>query len=424
MKKYLLLITFLLGGLYVSSQDLDNIKKLIVLTQYEKAKPEIDTYLSDPKNAGKAEGWYYKAFVYNALGRVATKPMAESQTLFQGAFDALKKYAELDAKGTLTTEENNSTAFNIYYGYYDLGVKAYNDKKFPESYELFKRSLEVHDYIYGKNLAAVNNFKLSAHDTDIVWNLAVLANELKKKDELMGYYKKIADANLADEKYAAAYDELIIKYKKEKNAELFSKYLAAAKKHYPVDKPYWETQEIDFALKDLEGKALLNKYEELTKTFPENYMIFYNYAVDIDKLIYSDTTAKRSEIIEYKKRMTELLKRAIVIKPTSEANLRLANLYYSNTFELQEQAARIKGTKPAEVQLKKDLLATAKTTMTEAIPYAEEAARLLSGLTEYKFADKTNYKLAIEILVNGNKMLGNTAKVAEWEKEKLRVEKL
>ena len=122
--------------------------------------------------------------------------------------------------------------------------------------------------------------------------------------------------------------------------------------------------------------------------------------------------------------MVELFKRAVTIKSTVEGNLQLANMFYSKTYELQEQAAKIKGTKPAEVKLKSDLQASIKSTMNEAIPYAEEAVKLLAAYKEYKFSDKTNYKLAVEILSNAYKMAGNAAKVAEYEKKKLEVEKL
>ncbi len=62
--------------------------------------------------------------------------------------------------------------------------------------------------------------------------------------------------------------------------------------------------------------------------------------------------------------------------------------------------------------------------MASTIPYAEEAAKLLAAYTEYKFADKTNYKLALEILSHAYKMGGNAAKVAEIEKKRAEVEKL
>lgn len=423
MKKYLLLFALLMGGLLSFGQDLDNIKKLLLLKQYDKAKPEIDAFLSNPKNVNNPEALYYKAYVYNSLGMLPTKPVAESKTFYIGAFDALQKYAQADAKAPLTTEEKNSTLYNTYYGFYDLGVKTYNEKNFAESFDLFKRALEVHDYIYAKKLPGNEGMKFTAHDTDIVWNLAVLANELKNKSEALVYYKKIADAELKDEKYALAYDELILKYKKEKNAELFAKYVAAAKKYYPVDMPYWENQEIEFALKGLEDEALLNKYEELTKSMPNNYMIFYNYAIDIDKFLNS-SAATGKDIEAYRKKMEDNFKKALALKSTIEVNLQLANMYHNKSFDLQDKAQKIKGTKPAELKIKNDILASMKANLQQAIPYAEDAVKQLAALKTYKFTDKANYKLALEILSNAYKVTGNAVKAAENEAKKAEVDKL
>jgi len=423
MKKYLLVITLFVASFYAHSQDLKSISLNVTLKKFDEAKTEVDKFLAVEKNASKPEGWYYKAYIYNTLARDAKKTVAESKSLNDEAYAAIKKYAQVDPKTPLTKEENNSTLFNLYFSYYDLGVKMYNEKKFAESFDFFRNSLEVHDYGIANSLNGPGTLKFAAHDTDLVWNLAVLANELKKKDDVVIYYKKIADADLGDEKYSSAYDELVLKYKREKNAELFAKYLAGAKKHYPIDMAYWELKEIDFALSDLEGEALLNKYEELTKALPNNYIVFYNYAVEIDKFLGTEA-AKGKDAVVYKNKIEELFKKTINIKSTIEGNLQLANLYYSKTYDLQEQASKIKGTKPAEVKVKNEVLASIKTTMNEAIPFAEEAARLLGELKEYKFADKTNYKLALEILTNAYKMNGNAAKLAEYEKKKAEVEKL
>ena len=423
MKKYLLLITLVSGSMLCKSQDLDNIKKLVLLTQYDKAKPDLDSYLANEKNAAKPEGWYYKAYVYTALGRVNTKPVAESKSLFGSAFDAVKKYAELAPNAPLTTEEKNATVFNIYYGFYDLGVKTYNAKNFEESYNLFKKTLDVHDYIHDHNITGYQGLKVSAHDTDVVWNLVVLANELKKKDEAFVYSKRIADAGLSDEKYSNLYDELVLKYKREGNAELFSKYVTLAKKFYPVDKAYWEGQEIDFALKGLEDEALMNKYEELTQKFPDNYTVFYNYGVELDKFL-GTSAATGKDIPALKQKLEDLYKKAISLNSTIEANLQLASLYYSRSYDAQEQAARIKGTKPDEVKLKNELIAKGKEQLNKCVPYAEAAVKMLAELKEYKYSDKANYKLALEILGNAAKLNGNAAKAAEYEKQKEGVDKL
>jgi hypothetical protein len=423
MKKYLLLLILLLGSFYVKSQDLKNIRTMVVLKQFEKAKPEIDKYLADPKNSTKGEGWYYKAYIYNAFARLAGKTADESKALFTESFNALKKYAELEPKAPLTVEEENSTIYNVYYGLYDEAVKAYNTKNFPLSYDFFTRSLNVHDYAYNNHLNGPSGLKFAAHDTDLVWNLAVLANELKKNEDALVYYKKIVDVGLSDEKYAVAYDELIKTTKKEKNAELFNKYVTLAKKYYPVDKAYWESQQIDFAVNGLEGEALLNKYEELTKTLPDNYGVLYDYAIEIDKFLGTDA-AKGKDAVAYKNKMEDLFLQAAKAQSSIEVNLQLANLYYSKSYDFQDRAGRIKGTKPAEVKLKKDLTDSVKLVINKSVPYAEKAASLLADLKTYKYSDKANYKLALEILGNAAKANGNAAKAAEYEKKRADIDKL
>jgi len=423
MKKYFLLSILVLGGLYGSSQGLEDVKKLIILMQYDKAKAEIDKYMADPKNAAKPEGWYYKGYTYNSLARVAGKPVPESKSLNQESYVSVKKYMELDPKAPLTKEENNSTIYNVYYSFYDLGVKMYNEKNYPESYDLFKTTLEVHDYIYAGKLDGPGGTKFSAHDTDIVWNLVVLGNELKKKDEVMGYYKRIADANLSDEKYAEAYDELVKKYKREDNKELFEKYITIAKKYYPVDKVYWESNEIEFAIKGLENEALFKKYEELTISLPDNYMVFFNYGYELTKYVYSDE-AKGKDVSAYKLKIPELFKKAIAINSTTDANVVLANFYYNASFDYIEEAGKIKGTKPEDVKKRNEQIALGKSSMSQAIPYGEEAVKLFAGQKEYKMSEKANYKQVLDILSAAYKQGGNAAKAAEYEKRKAEVDKL
>lgn len=422
MKKNVLFLIMVFGALAGRGQSLDDVKKFIILTQYDKARPEIDKYLSDPKNAAKADGWYYKAFTYSNLARKADKPLAESKALNQAAYDAIKKYMELDSKAPLTTEENNSTIYNLYYSYYDLGVKTYNEKNFQESYDLFKSTLDVHDYVYSHNLNGPNGLKFSAHDTDIVWNLAVLGNELKKKDEVIEYYKKIADQDLGDDKYAEAYDELVKKYKREDNKELFAKYMDRAKKHYPTD-PYWEAVEIEFAVKGLEGEDLFKAYETLSSSHPNSYMVFFNYGYELDKFIYS-ADAKGKDISAYKKKIPELFMKAISINSTVDANMLLTNFYYNASYDILDEANKIKSTKPEDIKKKNELLALSKSTASECIPFGETTIKLLAELKEYKSSDKVNYKQMLDILATVYKQNGNAAKAAEYEKKKAEVEKL
>ncbi|MBK7433952.1 MAG: hypothetical protein IPI66_08675 [Chitinophagaceae bacterium] len=152
MKKVYFLFFLLISASSLVAQDLDDIRKLIILKQYAKGKDELDKFLSNPANATKAEAWYYKAFVSNAISREPSTTILQSEKLNKDAYAAIKKYKELDPKEKLTKEEENATIFNVYYGFYDLAVKTYNSKDFEQSYKQFGNVLDVHDYIFTNNL--------------------------------------------------------------------------------------------------------------------------------------------------------------------------------------------------------------------------------------------------------------------------------
>jgi len=423
MKSKILVLMLMLVGLVSQAQDLDNIKLMLQLQQFDKAKPEIDKYLGSEKNAAKAPGWYYKAYIYGNLARAAGKTAEEVKTLSQGCFDAFKKYLELDPKAPLTTEENNSTIYNLYYGLYDQGVKMYNAKDYTTSCDFFKQTLTVHDYVYGRGLNGPNGLKFSAHDTDIVWNLAVLSNELKRTDEVMVYYKRIADADLGDEKYAEVYDELVKNSRKEGNREMFAKYVAQAKKHYPTD-PYWEAVEIEYALKGLENEELFRAYDQQVQSHPNSYMVHFNYAYELTKYIYSDSLTKGKDISAWKKKIPELLQKAISINSTVDANMMLANYYYNTSFDILDEANKIKSTKPDDVKKKNDLQALSKSTLAEAIPYGEKVVELFSKLTTHKTSEKINYKQVLDVLITAYKQKADAKKVEEYTKKKAEADKL
>jgi len=423
MKKPLFLIVLLIGTLCSYAQEIEDINKLILLKKYDKAKPEIDKFLANPANAGKAEAWFYKCVAYNNLSRVAGKSIAESKSLNLEAYSAIKKYMELDPKATFTSNDSNSIIYNIYYTMYDMGVKMYNDKSYEESYDLFKNTLDIHDYIYNRKLYGPGTLRFSAHDTDIVWNLAVLANELKKKEDLFEYYRKIADADLGNDKYIDAYDELVKKYKKEDNNELFNKYLERAKKHYPADQAYWDALGIEFAVKGLENEELFKKYDELLVTYPNNYLLNYNYGRELDKYVYSGDS-KGKDLSAFKKKIPELYKKAIASNSTVEANLLLANFYNNTYYDQVDEAQKIKGTKPEDVKKRADMMALSKTTLALAIPSGEEAVKLYGAMKEYKSSDKVNYKQVLDILSAAYKMKGDAKKAEEYEKKKAEVDKL
>ena len=67
MKKVYFLFFLLISASSLVAQDLDDIRKLIILKKYAKCKDEIDKVIRKTGNATKAESWYYRAFGANAI---------------------------------------------------------------------------------------------------------------------------------------------------------------------------------------------------------------------------------------------------------------------------------------------------------------------------------------------------------------------
>ena len=97
-----LLVTGLLtlAGWGLFAQNLDKAKDLLKANKIPEAKTEIDKVLAVDKNQKNGEAWYTKLKIYNAIAandQLKTQfPDARDQ-----AFDALKKYTEVDDKKLL-----------------------------------------------------------------------------------------------------------------------------------------------------------------------------------------------------------------------------------------------------------------------------------------------------------------------------------
>lgn len=407
--------TLLITASYAQDKDTKEIRNYVLLGQFQKAKESVDKYLTVPKNAAKPEGWYYKGFVYNQLSKDSTKTIAQNAEVKATAYESLKKYREMAPKAELLEEQTNSPLFDLYVGYYsDLGVKAYLAKDPAAAFENFRKALEIHDYIYANNLTGNNGYKFSALDTMLTLYTAITANEAKMMDESTKYYKKITDAEIADPQFIDAYQVLADRYKAAKDKAAFADIIAKGKKLFPANNEYWTAMEIEEATDGVGKPEIFTRYEELMVKNPGNYTLPYNYGVELYRYIYSDET-KNVNTDEYKKKLPEVMDKAIKIKSTPEANFLLANFLYNNSIDIEEEARKIKGAKPEDIKKKKDMQAQAHVSRDQAIPYAETVITL-HGTAEHKTSEKVNYKQSLVILKNIYEEKKDAAKVASYDK--------
>src|ERR1700761_2771406 len=128
MKKVAFFLFFATVTSLVNAQDIGDVKDFISNQGYDllKAKAMIDKVQANPKYASKPEGFYYKGVIYNAISKKDSLKAYCPDCKMQ-AFEALKKYQELDSKSILLVLEQNNTYFDIYGSYFTIGATAFNN---------------------------------------------------------------------------------------------------------------------------------------------------------------------------------------------------------------------------------------------------------------------------------------------------------
>lgn len=409
MKKITLLSLLVILISAVGAQNLDDVKKFALLGQTKSAREAIEKYLSVEKNAKKSDGWYWKGFVYNQESKDTTLPFSVSSELKSTAFEALKKYRELDKRASLLEEDNNSTLIELYIGFFsNLGVSAFKSKDINAAFENFKKCGLVHDYLYANNLKGANGYTFSALDTVLVFYTAIAAQELKNNDAAAGYYKKLTDANVNEDQYLQAYEFLAEHYKNTKDKAAFAEIIAKGRKLFPTNE-YWTDAEIAEAIYGLEKPELIKKYEELSVKFPTSYLVAFNTAYEMYTYINSsDNKAVNTD--EIKAKFPAAMKKALAIKSNIDGNYMMTSFLYNNSIDLSEEARKL--IKPADAKKKNELNAEAVNEMNQAIPYAETIVTIFEGLDKPKGSEKINYRQTLTILKNIYEVKKDAAKLA------------
>jgi len=413
MQRFLLSLLIILGSSRLFAQSIEDIESQFGKGELDKAKASVDAFLLKEKNAAKPDGWWYKGLIYNEIAKSEKyKNLAPEGRM--DAFNAFKKYYELDPKAIRATLEQHVRLFDIYNGYFDLGVAGFGASKFDSAYINFKNALMVEEYIGGKGLE-YNGFKFPAFDTTLIQNIALSAYRAKRDDEAAVYYKKIADQKIAGKDNVDVYQLLIEYYMKKNDKVNAEKYFALGRELYPADDRWYQMELEQVDAKD--KKALFAKYDELMPKYPDKHLMTYNYAVELFNYTYAGDT-KPADYKENQKKIESVLKTTIAIKKDyPEANVLMARHYYNVLYDYQDDMQAIKGTTEADKKKKADL----KIKMTEAadqlIVYSQTASDMYSAKPTLKAGEKGNYKVVNGYLSTAYEVKGDKAKADEYRKK-------
>jgi predicted nucleic acid-binding Zn-ribbon protein len=412
MKKFLCLALLLAGFNAGFSQTIDDVKKVIDKSDWAAAKKAIDGVLANEKLASKPEAWYYKGVIYNECSKKEDL-LAGCPNCKMEAFNALKKYQVMDPKNVYMVLEQNVRLFDLYNGYFDLASKAYEAKDYAGAYTNFSNASMVEDYIRDKGFE-YNGFKFGALDTSLVQNMGLSARLAKNDAEAVKNYERLAAINLSGPANLEMYQYLTQYYIDTKNQAALNAILEKGKKLYPGDE-YWTEVEIDQVDKK-DKTALFAKYEEVMAKNPGSYTVAYNYGVEIFNYLYVGD-GRPADFDAKKAKLDELLKKALALKNSPEANMLMARHLYNDVYDTQDAIKKIKGTKPEDAKKRVELKGIAGKQADECIKYADAAVKIYAAMPKLKPIEKANYKNALGILESMYGYKGNTAKADEYKKQ-------
>src|SRR5579875_2467713 len=310
MRKLLLSATMLALSASLFAQKLDDVQEKISKGKYDEAKEKLDKFMADPKNQNNADAYYYQGVIYNALSKDSTHQASADEYRMQ-AFNAIKRYQQLDPKNVRMTLEQNRGLFSLYADYFNAAVAAYNAQQFDAAFNNFKNALAVENYITQRGYT-FPGFNLYALDTNMILNTANMALRAKQEDSAMHYYQMLADAKLKGQNFEQIYQMLVDYYSKKNDEGNRAKYLAIGKELYP-DNEYW--LEADLAPVRDNKPQLFAKYEQLMQANPGKYFLAYNYAVELFNYLYANDK-KPADSAAWSPKLEPAIAKAISINST------------------------------------------------------------------------------------------------------------
>lgn len=284
MKKITFSLMMLMLAFLVKAQSYDEIKQFLMLNQNKKAKEDIDKRMTNAKFASKPEAYILKAAIYSALAAdSATKDTPEAAVLRSESETAFKKYQEMEPGLELAKDPVYQNApIRIYSNLFSVGYKQYEDKKWAEAYETFKK---VEGY---SAILAQQKLLNSPLDTNVVILAGITAEQSNQKDEAAKHYAKLADAKIAGANYESIYRFLVTHYFGKKDMANFEKYKALGKELYPKSE-FFTYDQTDFAVGlETSFDSKLKSLEEVLAKDPTNYKA----NLSVGQLIYDTLNSK------------------------------------------------------------------------------------------------------------------------------------
>ena len=287
MKQLTMLVLSLSITASLFAQRFDDVKKyfliqgqLLIPGQLENAKAEVDKLGQNPKATNKAEFWMWKAKMYSYIYKdeAARTKYPGSEAI---AKEAYEKYVTMDPQLSFMKENGvQNIISDIYATSFNLGVKAYNTKKWDSALYYFTYAVTFSDAIFKNKLTT----STATFDTTSILMAGMSAQNAQKNNEALKYYSILADAKIAGNEYNSIYQYVLVSYSNKNDSAQFNKYIAIAKEVYP--KINWDDYELDFIYKNYsitQKAAFYDKKDSLGTLSAADYIQYGDIFINLSK---------------------------------------------------------------------------------------------------------------------------------------------
>ncbi len=388
---------FFFTGIVLHAQDLKKAKSAYTMSlvkpeSIENAKVEVDKLMTDEKLNKQAESYLLKMQVYSAIAAneaIAAKyPEIELQ-----AFDALKKYLELEPGEDKLKADRYDGVNGIYNIFFKKGVKFYQEEKWDQSFEKFKNMAALGEILIERK------WSNSAFDTTSHLYAAATAQNAKKDKDAVFYYSKLADIKVSGKDYEGVYEYLTKYFLNNPDETQFKKYIAIAKEVYP-EQSLWKDLEFEFTKKNSDIQSFVTKFkaEDATNTLTsEQYSEYGSFFATDDKI----KDLPEDQRTPYNNMAFYAFKKAYDKDTTNGVAGYNAGVTAYGQFETKADSARsFKGT---TVEIKNQRTAANKVALDAAdlsVTWLEKAHRSLAGKTERSNLEKGLLNKSVDLLYN------------------------
>lgn len=408
-RNFIYCLFFILTGFAATAQNYESIKNSVILTQYKKAKEELDKAMININFTSKPEAYILKALVYGTLSMEDhTKNTPAGDHLANEADAAFKKYKELDPSMKLVDDLlYQNGPINLYSSFYSSGYSDYSSQKWDAAFEKLKKAVVYSDLLIEKKLLT------ALIDTNVLILAGITAEKSNHKVEAAGYYSRLADKKITGNGFESVYRFLVSHYFSKKDYVSFEKIKNTGKELYP-NSEFFTYDKIDFAVgleTTLAGKIKI--LDEILAKDPDNFKGNEWMGEIIYRAFYPLANDEREpfDSVKFEHKMIYAFNKAGTLQPDSiDAFLYLGDHYFN-------KSEKIKG-KNKNNKLDKEY---AEAIANQRIPY-EKAAQILAAKSELTIREKAQYrnlsgKIADIYMFKKNQAKGNALEFARYESE-------